>query len=95
MNQGWGASSWLCWHTGLWWLKKGGGEEMAGLGETEFLLETMKWSATVVTGAGLFPGAEVREVADFLLGAFYRFAEQTGGNLCFEKGQFGEVALYF
>ena len=68
---------------------------MAGLGKTEFLLETMKWSATVVTEAGLCPLAEVREVADFLLGVFSRFAQQTGGNLCSEKDQYGEVAFYF
>ena len=55
----------------------------------------MKWSATVVTEAGLCPWAEVGEVADFLLGVFSRFAQQTGGNLCSEKDQYGEVAFYF
>lgn len=55
----------------------------------------MMWSATVAAGAGLFPGAEVWEVAGFLLCVISRFAQQIGGNICSRKGQFRKVALYF
>lgn len=60
------------------------GKEMAGLEENrKFLLQTMRWSATVVAGAGSLGQTAV--VADLQLGAASRSAWQAGGKSLFPK----------
>ena len=61
----------LCWDRGVWWGHK---KEMAGPGKNQFLLQTMRWTATVVVGVVLFPGADFGVVAGFQLGAVCRSA---------------------